>query len=244
MDVGRAGIAGAAEDALENGVHEELGEELIEVIEAKLRPRFQGIAPGEKLGAIEKLQFGDHGLAFLHVIAFQLKHMYHAEMHSADFRGVVVQDGGDAVRIFRAEAEFFADFALDRGVVGGSVESEEVLILIIHVSADADGAFRDEPLFARFFSANVVEHAPFVDEHDVRNDLLQSGIRFGRAARCEEGILARKECGQITVHVEAQPLKGTELIEERAADDEDLFCFHRAVVARTADRAQPLIRDC
>ena len=167
--------------------------------------------------------------------------MHYAEMHAAHFVRVVIEQRDDAVRIFRAQLQLFGNFALHRRVVRRAIENEEVMVFSIHMSADADRSFRDEPLLARLFPAHVMQHAPVVDEDDIRNDLLQIRIRLRRRARSEEVILARQKRGQVFFHIKAEPLKRAELIEERAADDEDLFFFHPAVLARKPPRAQPII---
>ena len=148
-------------------------------------------------------------------------------MHLTDFVRVVVQQRDDVVCEFRLDENFLRDLALHGDIVCLAIEREEPLVAVVHVAPNADAALRDKPLLARLFSPDVMENRVAVHEQHVRDDLLQFRILLRRAARREEVVFACEERGKVAVHVEAEALKCAELVKEGAADDEDVFFFHR-----------------
>jgi len=208
------------------------GEEAVEVVEADLGPGLHVGATGFELGAVEELEFGDHGLAFFDGIGLEVEDVDDAEVDAADGVGVVVEEGDDVVGEGGADAEFLVDLAFDGGVVGVGVHGEEAFIVVVHVAADADGAFGGEALFAGLFAADVVEDASLVGEEDVGDDLFEGLVRFCGAACGEEVVAAVLEGREVAVDVEIEALKGAELVEEGTSDDENHFFLHGEEICR------------
>ena len=59
------------------------GEELGEGVQADLGPVLQPVPALDEFLRGQELEFGDHRLAFLHRVGFQLKDVDHAQMDSA-----------------------------------------------------------------------------------------------------------------------------------------------------------------
>ncbi len=196
------------------------------MVDAELAPRFQRILPLAEFGDGEEAGFGDDALAFAGFFFREPENVDDAEVDFADFVRVVVEQRDDVVRVGCFDEHFLRHLALDGGVVGVAVEGKKALVAVVHVAADAHAAFGDEALFAGFFAANVVEYGVARDDEDVGDDLLEVGVRLGGLARGEEVVFASEERGEIAVHVEAEPLKHAELLDERTAHDHDIFVFH------------------
>ena len=101
-----------------------------------------------------------------------------------------------------------------------------MFVAVVHVAADADGAFGGEARFARFFAAHVVEDAPLVDEQGVGDDLFEVGVGLRGGPWGKEIVFAREECREVVLHVEVQALEGSELLEEGTPHDKDHFIGH------------------
>jgi hypothetical protein len=159
------------------------------MVQADLGPTFELVPLCCELSGVEELEFCDHRLAFFDGIGGKFKDVDDAEVNTADFVGVVIEQGDHPILVGGMEAEFLIDFAFDRGLVGQGVQSEESLIVIVHVAADPDGAFGHEALFSRFFASDVVEYPASVDEKYVGDDLFKFLVGFGRSALGEEVVL-------------------------------------------------------
>ena len=81
------------------------------------------------------------------------------------------------------------------------------------MTANADRAFRDEPLLACFLSADVVEDPILKREEHVGNDLLVSRIVLSLSTRKKEIIAARKKQVQVLLRLEAKPLETPKLLK-------------------------------
>src|SRR5712691_6384352 len=93
------------------------------------------------------------------------------------------------------------------------------------MSADSDRSFSNEPLFACFFATHVIENFVLKREQYVGNDLLMRRIVFGLSAREEEIVPARQQRGQIFLRLKAQPVKTSQLVEEIAPNDQNIFVW-------------------
>jgi len=201
---------------------------LVEVVEADLGPGLELVAASAELGGGEEGEVGDQGFVFFDGGVVEVEDVDDAEMDLAYVVGVVVEKGYDAVAEGGGDFELFAGLAADALEVGGVVEGEEAFVLVVHVAADADGAFADEALLAALFAADVMEDGAAVEEEDVGDDLLEGGVGLGGSAGGEEVILAGEEDGEVTVYLEVEAVPdGAEGFEGLAADDEDVFFFHR-----------------
>lgn len=93
-------------------------------------------------------------------------------------------------------------------------EGKERVVLIIYVTADAQGTFGYKALFASFFAADIVKNAFSICYQNIRNDLLKSRVRF-RLSTGHETIVFRIENGwQIMVHLSTEALKNTKLLKK------------------------------
>ena len=103
------------------------------------------------------------------------------------------------------------------------VPRKKRFVRIVHVAADTDRAFRHQTLFAGFLASHVMEHGVAMGDERVGNDLLVGRIVFGLGARQKKIISARKQCAQVFLRLEIQPVKTAELVEQTAPDDENIF---------------------
>jgi len=196
------------------------------MVEANLGPALKGVSAGFTLGAIQELQPGDHGFPFLHIGFLELKDVNHAQVNAANLIGVVVEERDGVVGVGGVDPEFLANLALHAGVVGGAVQREKPLVLVVHVTAYSNRPLGDKSLFARLFPPHVVKDTALVDKERVRDDLFEGGIRFSRRARGEEILAPVEQLRQVAIDLKVESLEGAELIEMRAADYVDHFVFH------------------
>jgi hypothetical protein len=91
------------------------------------------------------------------------------------------------------------------------------------VAADSDRAFGDEPLFAGFLAADVMQDGITVGNQGVGNDLLVGRIGFGLGAGQEKIVPAREQGTQIFFRLEIQAMKTTELVEQTSPDNQNVF---------------------
>ena len=91
------------------------------------------------------------------------------------------------------------------------------------MAADAERGLGGEPLFAGLAAADIAEKPPAMVEDCVRNDLFVRGIVFGVVAGKKIIVRGIEERRQIAINFEREPLEGTEGIEQRAPDNEDVF---------------------
>ena len=80
-------------------------------------------------------------------------------MDLAHFIRIIIQQRHNVVRVTRFDPQLFGDLPLHTGAIGGLVEGKQSFVVIIHMTADADGALGHEPLFSRFFSADVMKES-------------------------------------------------------------------------------------
>src|SRR5256885_4921915 len=85
---------------------------------------------------------------------------------------------------------YFFFFQAEDGIRDYKVTGVQTCALPIY------GTFGDKPLFARFFSAHVMQDASLVNEQRVRNDLLERWIVFRLRTRHEKIIfeIGRASC--------------------------------------------------
>ena len=126
---------------------------------------------------------------------------------------VVVQERNNPVLELSVDLNFLVYFALDSRAISLLVPGEERFVAFIHVTANADRAFRDEPLLACFLSADVVEDPILKREEHVGNDLLVSRIVLSLSTRKKEIIPARKKNVQVLLRPEVKPLKTPKLLK-------------------------------
>ena len=107
-----------------------------------------------------------------------------------------------------------------------------MFVAVVHVAADADGAFRGEPLFSRFLAAHVVEHLAVVDEQDVGDDLFELGVGLRSGPRGEEIVFARQQGWEIVLHIEGEALESPKLLEKGTPHHKDHFIGHKGRVSR------------
>ena len=91
------------------------------------------------------------------------------------------------------------------------------------MTADPDGAFRDQALFAGFFSADVMNYFVLKDEKDVGNDLLIGWIVLSLWTRKKEIISTRKECVEVLLRLKVEALETAKLIEQAAPNHQDVL---------------------
>ena len=129
--------------------------------------------------------------------------MDYAEVDTADFVGIVVEQGDDAVGVFCINDDFFGDFAFDGGKVGVvkiGIEQGHI-IGWIYMATDTDGAKSDEACFACAFSPDVAEEFTAVTYEDVGDELFLGGVFFGlRAGNESRDALRRRFCLDIFRH--------------------------------------------
>ncbi len=81
---------------------------------------------------------------------------------------------------------------------------------IVHVAADADGAFRCEALFPAFRTADVGEDASGVRKDGVGDDLFEIGVFFGQRAFHEARSGRGEECLEVAVDLKVESLETAE----------------------------------
>ena len=200
-----------------------LGEQLLEVVDANLRPRFQIFPAPEEFLFAEKSEVRDHRFTFLHGFGFEAEDVHDPQMDAADFGAVVVKKRDDSIFERRFDFHFFVHLALDASAISPFVPGEKRFVLVVHVTTDADRAFGDETLLAGFFSADVMEDAIAASKECVGNELLVGGIVFGRGASEKMIVSPGEEEVEVTLRLEAQTLKTAEFVEEFPPNDEDVL---------------------
>src|SRR5947208_16937065 len=97
-------------------------------------------------------------------------------MDAPHLGSVVVQKRNNPIFELSVDLDLLVNFALNARAIGLLIQGEERFVSLVHVTADSDGAFRNKPLLACFFPANVVEDLLLKREQRIRNDLFVSGI--------------------------------------------------------------------
>jgi hypothetical protein len=86
---------------------------LFEAVEAELGPGFHGIADGAELFGGHELELGNHLLAAGDFRLVEVPEVDDTEVDAADFIGVVVEQGDDAVGMVGFDVDFFGDLSPD-----------------------------------------------------------------------------------------------------------------------------------
>jgi hypothetical protein len=130
-----------------------------------------------------------------------------AEMHAADLIGIIVQQRHWHIREGRVDPQFLADFALHARIVSIEIKRKQPFISVVHMSADANRSLGDQPLFAGFFAANIMEDTIFVRQDDVGNDLLELAICLRSGARRKKIVCAIEQRRKIAIDLKGETLK-------------------------------------
>lgn len=192
-------------------------------VENDLGPGLQGVAAGAEFLDRQESKLGDGFLAGADFGSGKLHEMDDAEMDAADLGFVIVDESDDTVLEGAFESQLLLDLTVHGSAVGGLVEGEETLVLIVDMAADADRALGDQTLLAGLRAADVVEDFSLMHEDTIRDELLEGGIVLGLRAGHEEIILALEEGVEVIFGGTVEALESAQLVEKRAADDEDLF---------------------
>src|SRR5438132_13150110 len=105
--------------------------------------------------------------------------MNHAGMDPTTLPAVIIQKRNDMIVESRLDPNLFIHFAFNTGAISLFIPGKQRFVAIVHVPADADRSLGDEALFARLFSADVIEHAIVMSDDGVRYDVIVGRIMLG-----------------------------------------------------------------
>ena len=145
------------------------------------------------------------------------------KVNPADFRGIIVNQADGSCIKFALNGNFFANLPLNSVLKRLHAERKKGVVLVVDVSANANRPFRDQPLLASFFAANIMENTLSVGNHHIRDYLFEVRICFCLRAGHETIVPGIEDCRQVAVHFRAEPLKNTKLLEERTRKHENIF---------------------
>ena len=142
--------------------------------------------------------------------------------------------------------KLFTNFAPNGILKRLLTECEECVVFIVDVSANADGAFRDQTLLARFFTTNIMKNAFSICNHNIRDDLFEAKICFSIGAGHEAIIFRIKNDRQIAAYISTETLKDTKLFEKRTRENKNFFICSSHIELRipeTKIRSQNLEKE-
>lgn len=175
----------------------------------------------------------------MHIAILHLDQMHHAEVHAANLRGIIIDQSHRPFRESSAEPQFLRDLTPHGAVINRLVEMRHTLVGVVDMPADADRCFCHEPLLPRLRATRVVQDFSTVQEHRIRNDLLQRGIVLRRRTRNEEIVLRLQKPRQVAVHLRAQSLETPQRIEKLPLHHQHLLVIFSHGSKRSLSRPAP-----
>ena len=178
---------------------------------------------GDQLCAAKEREVRDHCFALLDVRLAESENVNDAEMNAADLGRVVVEQRDDPVFEGGFDPDLFIDLAFDSGAIRLLVPGEKRFIGIVHVPTNPDRAFGHEALLAGLLPAHIMQDRVAMRDQRVRNDLFVGRIVLSLGAGQEEIISARENCLQVLLRLEVQPVEASELVEQAASNNQNIF---------------------
>jgi hypothetical protein len=195
----------------------------MQVVETNGTPGFEFITPEFKIVAGEEFEAGDGRLIGRHVFAVEIEEVDHPNVDLADFTGIVVDEGDDALAVGGIEEKFLVHFAFHSGEIGILFHGGLRRILRIDMPADAKRALVRETLLPALPSAHIVKEPSIAVEKRIGNDLLVPRVLL-RVITGEEVVVLRIEKGgKVTVYLRREPLKGPDGVKKRTGYDKNTF---------------------
>ena len=156
--------------------------------------------------------------------------MHDSEMHRPSL-GAVVIDYRNGCIFHRIHGDLFQQLA-PHAVMIAAIISKQPMVFLGNMPSNSERVQSVQTRFLTAFSPPIAQDPSLTEKEDVGNELFETPVLFGVRPVKVQQIHRCGYNGQIPLHLEAQPLKGADLLEEVSPETKHSFFYcHDAVTS-------------